>query len=130
MCGELMSRSSGWVASIAEGTNFGSQSSPPQSGTSFPPAGGGAGIRATLAIVSAVLSLIIVPEIFGPIAIILGADTWKKEQGNRGLYLVIIGIICMLIGLYFTSIFELGDLLPSLSSNTASAMNAALGIFA
>jgi hypothetical protein len=125
-----MSRSSGWATSIAEGTNFSSQSSPPQSGPSFPPAGGNAGIRATLGIVSAVLSLIIVPEIFGPIAIILGAYTWRKEQGNRGLYIVIIGIICMLVGLYFTSIFELGDLLPSQSSTAVSAMNAALRIFA
>jgi hypothetical protein len=125
-----MSRSSEWVTSIAEGTNFGGQSSPPQSGPSFPPAGGNAGIRATLGIVSAVLSLIIVPEIFGPIAIILGADTWRKEQGNRGLYIVIVGIICMLVGLYFTSIFELGDLLPSQSSNTVSAMSAVLGISA
>ena len=76
------------------------------------------------------LSLIIVPEIFGPMAIILGAYTWRKEQGNRGLYIVIVGIICMLVGLYFTSIFELGDLLPSQSSTTVSAMSAPLGIFA
>jgi hypothetical protein len=125
-----MSRSSGWVTSIAEGTNVGGQSSPPQSGPSFPPAGGNAGIRATLGIVCAVLSLFIVPEIFGSIAIILGADTWRKEQGNRGLYIVIIGIVCMLVGLYFTSFFELGDLLPSQSSNTVSAMNVVLRIFA
>jgi len=125
-----MSRSSGRVTSIAEGTYVGDQSSQPQSGPSFPSAGGNAGIRATLGIVCAVLSLIVVPEIFGSIAIILGADTWRKEQGNRGLYIVIIGIICMLVGLYFTSFFELGDLLPSQSSTVVSAMNAMLRIFA
>jgi hypothetical protein len=70
------------------------------------------GPHATLGAISAVLALFVVPEIFGSIAIILGAYTWKKEQGNRGLYVLILGIICMLVGLYFTAYFILGDLLP------------------
>jgi hypothetical protein len=125
-----MSCSSGSVASTKEETNFGSQANQPGPGPSFPSGGGNARTFATLGIVCAVLSLIIVPEIFGAIAIILGAYTWRKEKGNGGLYVVIIGIICMLVGLYFTSLFELGDLLPSASSNATSAMNAALGILA
>jgi hypothetical protein len=68
-----------------------------------------------LGIISAVLSLFIVPEIFGATAIILGAYTWRKEQGNRGLYVIILGVICMIIGIYFTSFFELGDLFSSAS---------------
>jgi len=124
-----MLRSSESVVSITEETDFGGQSNAPGPGPSFPPARGNTRIFATLGIVCAVLSLIIVPEIFGAIAIILGAYTWRKEEGNGGLYVVIIGIICMLVGLYFTSLFELGDLLPSTSSSTTSAMNAALGMF-
>lgn len=69
--------------------------------------------HATLGYISALLSLVIVPELFGTAAIILGAYTWKKEQGNRGITIVILGIIFMLVGLYFTAYFTLGDLLPS-----------------
>jgi membrane-bound ClpP family serine protease len=82
----------------------------------------------TSGIICAILSLIIVPEIFGALAIVFGAYAWKKEEGNRGLYVIIIGIVCMIVGIYFTSLFELGDLIPSSSSNS-SAMNLALLIF-
>jgi hypothetical protein len=68
---------------------------------------------AFLGYICAVLSLVIVPEIFGSATIILGAYTWRKEQGNRGLTIIVLGIIFMLVGLYFTSYFELGDLLAS-----------------
>jgi len=70
---------------------------------------------ANFGLISAVLSLFIVPEIFGSAAIILGAYAWKRELGNsnRGLSVLVLGIICMLIGIYFTSLFELGDLIPA-----------------
>jgi ketosteroid isomerase-like protein len=68
--------------------------------------------------ISAFLSLLIVPEILGPVAIILGAYIWRKKQGNLGLIVLILGIICMIVGIYFTSIFELGDLIPYPSSGT------------
>lgn len=73
-----------------------------------------AGKYSTYGLISAILSLFIVPEIFGSVAIILGAYVWKNEQSNsnNGFYIVILGIICMLIGIYFTSYFELGDLIP------------------
>lgn len=108
---------------MEEATFWAESSSPPPtpstpSTPSFPPARENAGIFSTLGIVSAVLSLIVVPEIFGTVAIILGAYTWRKEQGNRGLYIIILGIICMIVGIYFTSLFELGDLIPYPSSGT------------
>jgi len=62
-------------------------------------------------VLSAVLSLFFLSEIFGSVAIILGAHTWKKEEGNRGLTLLILGIICMLVGIYFTAYPLLIDLL-------------------
>ena len=130
MCDEIMSCFLGSVASTKEETNFGSRSNLPESGPSLPLGRGNARTFATLGVFCAVLSLIIVPEIFGAIAIVLGAYTWRKEEGNGGLYVVIIGIICMLVGLYFTSLFELGDLLPSASPSGTSAMNVALGILA
>jgi hypothetical protein len=69
-------------------------------------------MHASLGFISAIIALFILPEIFGSAAIILGAYTWKKEQGNRGIAIVILGIIFMLVGLYFTAYFILGDLLP------------------
>jgi len=58
--------------------------------------------------------MVVVPEIFGSIAIILGAYVWKTEPGrNRGLGVVVLGILFMLIGIYFTSYFALIDLYPS-----------------
>jgi len=68
---------------------------------------------AILGFISAVLSLLIVPELFGSAAIVLGAYTWRKKQGNSGFTVLILGIICMLVGLYFTAYFALIDLLPS-----------------
>lgn len=68
---------------------------------------------ATLGYISAVLSLFIVPEIFGSAAILLGAYVWRNEQGNRGLTIVILGIAFLLIGLIFTAYFALVDLIPS-----------------
>jgi len=55
--------------------------------------------------------LLIFPEIFDSVAIILGAYAWKRQQGNVGLYVVILGIACMLVGLYFTA-FAIIDLFP------------------
>ena len=89
-----------------------SQSTSPPSAPSYPPTRDITRTHATLGYISALLSLFIVPEVFGSAAIILGAYTWKKQQGNRGLTILILGIVFMLVGLYFTSLFELGDLLP------------------
>jgi membrane-bound ClpP family serine protease len=59
--------------------------------------------------------LFAVPEIFGSAAIILGAYVWRLEYGenrNRGLLLIILALIAMLVGLYYTSFFALYDILP------------------
>jgi len=59
----------------------------------------------TYGIISAVISLFIIPEIFGSISIILGAYIWKNDQNksNKGLHILILGIVCMFIGVYYTS---------------------------
>ena len=67
---------------------------------------------AILGSVSAVLSLLILPEAFGTAAIVLGAYVWRMEAGSRGLTMLILGIMFMLIGIYFTSAFALIDLVP------------------
>lgn len=68
-----------------------------------------------MGIFCAFVALFILPEIFGSAAIILGAYAWKKE-GDRplrsGLYVIILGILCMLVGIYFTSYFGLYNFLP------------------
>lgn len=89
------------------------QTSTSTSAPTFPPARSTVGMFATWGAISAFLSLFIVPEIFGSVAIVLGAHTWRNEQGNRGLYIIVLGIVCMIVGLYFTSLFALGDLIPS-----------------
>ena len=68
--------------------------------------------------ICAFLSLIVVPEIFGPAAIVLGAYTWRMERDGprkRGFTLLILGIVCMIVGMYFTSYFALIDLIVPLS---------------
>jgi hypothetical protein len=64
-----------------------------------------------LAIVCAIVGLLFFPEIFDSAAIILGAYAWKRQQGDTGLYVMILGIACMLIGMYFTA-FLIADLFP------------------
>jgi len=59
------------------------------------------------------LFLFVMPEMLGTLAIMLGAYTWKRERGNRGLYVLLIGIACMLMGLYFTTYFISESLIPS-----------------
>ena len=81
----------------------------------YPPRKHNLGTFATLGSISAFLSLFIIPEIFGSAAIILGAYTWRMERDdsrNRGLFVLIIGIIFMIVGIY-TGYFTLGDLIPS-----------------
>lgn len=65
--------------------------------------------------IGAVLSLFIIPEIFGSAVIILGAYTWRKEKGKRKSWniIVILGIIFMIVGIEFTAYLILIDLLPS-----------------
>jgi membrane-bound ClpP family serine protease len=67
-----------------------------------------------LGLLSAIISLWIIPEIFGSAAILLGAYAWRREGPNSrlGLFVIIAGIICMLMGLYYTSFFGLYDILP------------------
>lgn len=68
-----------------------------------------------LGLIFAFGSLLVFPEIFGSAAIILGAYTWRLESGenkNRGLLLVIFGIITMLVGIYYTSFFGIYNILP------------------
>jgi hypothetical protein len=65
----------------------------------------------TVGVICAFVGLFIFPEVLDSLAIILGARTWRKEEGNRGLGIVILGIACMIVGLYFTSIYSLGTLL-------------------
>jgi len=80
--------------------------------TPHPPRRGYAGL-VSFGLLCAFLSLIIVPEIFGSIAIIFGAYVWRIERDdsrNYGLIVLILGIIFMIIGIYFTSYFTLGNL--------------------
>ena len=68
-----------------------------------------------LGFLSAIISLIIIPEIFGSAAIILGAYAWRSggpNSNNVGLAIIIAGIVCMLVGIYYTSYFGLYDILP------------------
>jgi len=90
------------------------QLSVPPSGPYYPSAGDLSRRYANWGFLCATTSLIILPEIFGSMAIILGAYAWKLEPGDskHGRNIMILGIICMLVGLYFTSFFALYDLVP------------------
>jgi len=56
------------------------------------------------------VSLFFIPEIFGPAAIFWGAYLWRMERGRRRLNIMILGIVCMLLGICFTALFALIDL--------------------
>jgi ketosteroid isomerase-like protein len=99
--------------SISGGLGETVPSTPPPSAPSYPPARNMNRRFAILGFISAFLSLLILPEVFGPVAIVLGAYTWRREQGNRGIIVVILGIICMIVGIEVTAPFWLGGLLPS-----------------
>ncbi len=65
-----------------------------------------------MGVACAFIGLFIFPEIFASAGIILGAYSWKKQEGNSGFYIMLFAIACLLIGLYFTA-FILADLVPS-----------------
>jgi ketosteroid isomerase-like protein len=87
--------------------------STPQTAPPHPPARDETGMFTILGLIGAVLSLFIIPEIFGSMSIILGAYMWRREQGNRGIIIVILGIVSMIVGIEVTAAFWLGSLLPS-----------------
>ncbi len=64
-----------------------------------------------IAVLCAIVGLVIFPEIFDTIAIILGAYAWKKQDKNTGLYVVILGIVSIWVSVYFTGLLIL-DFLP------------------
>jgi hypothetical protein len=65
-----------------------------------------------LGVICAFAGLFLIPEILSSAAIVLGAYSWRKDQGNQGLYLVIFGVISMLVGLYVTAFITIGSLIP------------------
>jgi hypothetical protein len=74
-----------------------------------------AGLYVNGGVLCAVISLFVLPEVFGSAAIILGGYAWRidcNETKNRGLWVIIIGIITMLAGIYYTSFFGLYNILP------------------
>lgn len=79
---------------------------------SYPPARDNTRMYSTFGMISAIISLFILPEIFGSAAIILGAYVWRKQQGNLGLYVLILGIIFMIIGIEVTADLWLGAYVP------------------
>jgi membrane-bound ClpP family serine protease len=91
-------------------------STPPQTSRPYPPRDRSATRVFIYGVISALLALFIIPEILGSAAIVLGAYTWRMERDDsrsRGLALLVFGIICMLVGIYFTSYFALIDLVPA-----------------
>jgi hypothetical protein len=73
-----------------------------------------AGRYAIYGFISAFLGLFIFPEILCSVAILMGALAYKGEPSgsNRGLLIIVVGIICMLIGIYYTANPTVGEFLP------------------
>jgi len=90
-------------------------SSPSIPTSPYSPTTGGAARYASFGMLSAVIALFILPEIFGSAAIVLGAYSWKTDTttSRRGLFVIVLGIICTLLGIYFLSYFALIDLVPA-----------------
>jgi ketosteroid isomerase-like protein len=79
------------------------QSTSSPSTPSYPPTRDRTRTYAIVGFISAVLGLFMLPEIFGSVAIVLGSYTWRRERGNLGIILVIVGIICMIVGIELTT---------------------------
>jgi ketosteroid isomerase-like protein len=79
------------------------QSTSSPSTPSYPPTRYRTRTYAIVGFISAVLGLFMLPEIFGSVAIVLGSYTWRRERGNLGIILVIVGIICMIAGIELTT---------------------------
>jgi membrane-bound ClpP family serine protease len=79
----------------------------------YAPTTGKAARYASFGMLSAIVTLFVLPEIFGSAAIILGAYSWKNDTttSNRGLFVIILGIACMLLGIYALSYIRLVDLI-------------------
>jgi hypothetical protein len=106
----LRKEDSGWkvvhehFSRFPEGTQqqaITSSSSP--SPPSYPLARNRTRTHAIVGFISAVVGLFILPEIFGSVAIVLGAYAWRREQGKLGIILVIVGILCMIVGIEVTA---------------------------
>ena len=73
------------------------------------------GLYANVGLLCAFIALWILPEIFGAAAAILGAYAFRMDcntPNKRGLWAVILGVIFMLVGIYYTSFFGLYNILP------------------
>lgn len=126
--GEVLTDQEECFPSMPHSAHFSNEPALPQSTPINPQERVRVGLYSSIGILCAFLSLLIVPELFGTAAIILEAYMWKHEQGNRGLVLIILGVICMLIGIYFTSYFALIDLIPQPSSSGQTSFYALLGL--
>lgn len=73
------------------------QPTPSPSPTSHPSGANRTGTYAILGLISAVIGLFFLPEIFGSVAIVVGAYVWRRKQGNLGLIILVIGIIGIVI---------------------------------
>lgn len=110
----LKKQDSGWKVAHEHFSRFPEntqlQPATPQSPQSTPsppsyPAGKGTATRfALVGFIFAALSLFILPEILGSAAIILGAYTWRSRKGSLGIIIVIIGLLCMIIGIEVTAL--------------------------
>jgi membrane-bound ClpP family serine protease len=76
---------------------------------------GSMGRLVIIGIISAILGFLFIPEIFGSIAIIIGAYIWKKEpESSTGLIVLLVGLILMLASIEIIGpTFYIGYLLPS-----------------
>jgi len=95
--------------------NLNSASQSPANTSSYKPSKRKASLYFDLGLICAFVSLFVIPEIFGSVAIVFGACTWRLESGEnkrRGLLLIIFGIVTMLVGIYYTSLFGIYNILP------------------
>ncbi len=87
------------------------RSMPSPSVPPYPPESDVTRTYARFGYMSALISLLIMPEIFGPVAIFIG-NLVRRRGGRDGTRILILGIACMIVGLFVTAIFSLFFLLP------------------
>jgi hypothetical protein len=74
-----------------------------------------AGLYINAGVLCAIIGVFVFPEILCSAGIILGSYAWRldcNEQRNRGLAVIIVGIVAMLVGLYYFAYITVYDFLP------------------
>jgi membrane protein DedA with SNARE-associated domain len=73
-------------------------------GMGIPTSAGSSRMHLIVGFVTGIVGMLLLPEIFSSVAILLGAYAWKQDpERSTGLVILLFGIVSMLVGIYVTA---------------------------